>query len=247
MFRGIIHGEVLEHVLLSGEELSVASQILLVEGKCAPQNSCGSTLERHGFQVLRVHTLRETLQAMENRAPDLLILDTRRLRFNVLRFCDALIAQEVSFPILLILSDDQEAPPNYPSVGVLRGVTPRKLLRRIRRLLSVSGDSVVRAGDISLDLKLRVVRRKEREQRLTPRQARLLEVFLRNPGHVLSRAFLMREVWETDYLDDTRTLEVHIHWLRKAIEDDPRHPVYLKTVRKVGYVLDIPAGFSKGR
>lgn len=225
----------------------MASQILLVEGKCAPQNSCGGTLERHGFQVLRAHTLRETLQVLENTVPDLLILDTRRLRFDALRLCSSLIAQEPSFPILLILPDDQEAPPNYPSLGVLRGLTPRKLLRRVRRLLSVSGDSVVRAGDISLDLKLRVVRRKEREQRLTPRQARLLEVFLRNPGRVLSRAFLMREVWETDYLDDTRTLEVHIHWLRKAIEDDPHHPTYLKTVRKVGYVLNLPPASSRYR
>ncbi|RME37458.1 MAG: response regulator [Thermoflexia bacterium] len=225
----------------------MAFQILLVEGKCAPQNSCAGPLERQGFRVLRAHTLREAHQALRDAVPDLLILDLRRLRFDGLRFCNSLIAQESPFPILLILADGQEAPPNYPSIGILRGVTPRKLLRRVRRLLSGEGDSVVRAGDIFLDLKLRVVRRGGREHRLTPRQTRLLEVFLRHPGRVLSRAFLMREVWETDYLDDARTLEVHVHWLRKAIEDDPHHPVYLKTVRKVGYVLDLPMASSRRR
>ena len=70
---------------------------------------------------------------------------------------------------------------------------------------------------------------------LTPRLCRLLEVFMRNPERVLSRKFLMRKVWETDYLGDTRTLEVHICWLRKKIEEDPHHPCYLRTVRGVGY------------
>ncbi len=225
----------------------MAFQILLVEGSvprripaqarwngrasgCSVPTPCGKLIKPCG---------------MRSRA--LLILDLRRLRFDGLRFCNSLIAQESPFPILLILADGQEAPPNYPSIGILRGVTPRKLLRRVRRLLSGEGDSVVRAGDIFLDLKLRVVRRGGREHRLTPRQTRLLEVFLRHPGRVLSRAFLMREVWETDYLDDARTLEVHVHWLRKAIEDDPHHPVYLKTVRKVGYVLDLPMASSRRR
>ncbi len=218
----------------------MSPEILLVEGKGAARNSCAGILERHGFGVYRTHTLRETQQFLENTAPDLVIIDTRRLRFNALRFCQNLNESDHPLPVLLILDEDEEIPPNHPSIGILRGVTPRKLLRRVRRLLSVQGDSVIRAGDICLDLKLRVVRRKGQEHRLTPRQARLLEVFLRNKGCVLSRAFLMREVWETNYVDDTRTLEVHIHWLRKAIEDDPRHPTYLKTVRKVGYVLEIP-------
>jgi len=64
---------------------------------------------------------------------------------------------------------------------------------------------------------------------------RLLEVFMRNPEKVLTRKFLMKEVWETDYLGDTRTLEVHICWLRKKIEEDPDRRCYLRTVRGVGY------------
>ncbi len=72
-------------------------------------------------------------------------------------------------------------------------------------------------------------------QKLTPTLCRLLEVFMRNPERVLNREFLMKKVWETDYTGDTRTLEVHICWLRKKIEDDPHCPRYVRTVRGVGY------------
>ena len=82
--------------------------------------------------------------------------------------------------------------------------------------------------------------RGQQQHRLTPRQTALLAVFMRNPGRVLTRARLMREVWDTDFVDDTRTLEVHVHWLRKAIEKDPSHPVYLVTVRRLGYRFDVP-------
>ncbi len=214
--------------------------ILLVEGERATRTSCASILEEQGFQVERAHTRRAACTALENALPDLLIIDTRYLRFNGLRFCEALSASENHIPILLIVPEDQKRP-HYPGVAVLRGApTTRKLLNRLKRLLSPPGNHLLRAGNLTLDLQRRVVIRGGEEHRLTPRQARLLETFMRNTGRVLTRAFLMKEVWKTDYLDDTRTLEVHIHWLRKVIEEDPHHPQYLTTVRKVGYCFNAP-------
>ena len=72
---------------------------------------------------------------------------------------------------------------------------------------------------------------------LTPMEARLLAVLLRYPNQTVSRATLMREVWQTDYLGDTRTLDVHICWLRRKLEADPAHPQQIITVRGVGYYL----------
>lgn len=66
-------------------------------------------------------------------------------------------------------------------------------------------------------------------------EARLLEVFMRHPNKILKRAFLMKEVWETDYIGDTRTLDVHVHWLRQKIEEDPSRPRLLRTIRGIGY------------
>ncbi|MBM4464754.1 MAG: winged helix-turn-helix transcriptional regulator [Chloroflexi bacterium] len=87
----------------------------------------------------------------------------------------------------------------------------------------------------TLDLDSRQIVTSNGAQKLSPTLCRLLEVFMRNPEKVLDRGFLMKEVWETDYLGDTRTLEVHVCWLRKKIEEDPHRPRYLRTVRGVGY------------
>lgn len=73
--------------------------------------------------------------------------------------------------------------------------------------------------------------------RLTPMECKLLAFFMQNPGEVLTRALLMREVWDTDFTDDTRTIEVHVSWLRKKIEEDPGNPRLIHTVWGAGYIF----------
>ena len=94
---------------------------------------------------------------------------------------------------------------------------------------------VLKAAGLVLDVERRELTRGGKTQRLTPKECRLLALFMSNPGKVLSRRLLMREVWETDFLDDTRTLDVHICYLRKKIEEDPHRPQLLRTVRGIGY------------
>jgi len=190
--------------------------------------------------VEQVCTYRAACAALEANPPDLLIVDTRRLRFNGLRLCEALNVEENSIPILLIVPEGQKHP-GCPGVTLLCGEpTRRRLLRQVKRLLSPRSNHLLKVGGITLDIQQRTVTLRGEEHHLTPRLTRLLEIFMRNSGRVLTRAFLMKEVWHTNYLDDTRTLEVHIHWLRKIIEDDFRHPSYLITVRKVGYCFNVP-------
>ena len=74
----------------------------------------------------------------------------------------------------------------------------------------------------------------------TPKEAHLLAILMQHPGQVVSRARIMKEVWQTDYLGDTRTLDVHICWLRQKLEADPTRPQLLLTQRGVGYVLNLP-------
>jgi len=91
-------------------------------------------------------------------------------------------------------------------------------------------------ADLVLDLSTRhVTKGNGGPQRLTPKLCALLATFIRNRGQVLSREFLMQEVWETEYYGDMRTLEVHVSWLRAKIEDNPSSPRYIHTVRGVGY------------
>jgi len=76
--------------------------------------------------------------------------------------------------------------------------------------------------------------------KLTPKQALLMAVLMQHPGQVVDRATLMREVWQTDYTGETRTLDVHISWLRQKLEDDPTLPRLILTQRGVGYELNVP-------
>ena len=90
---------------------------------------------------------------------------------------------------------------------------------------------------IKLDGRDLYINDSEQPVKLTPMEARLLAVLLQNPNQVVSRATLMREVWGTDYMEDTRTLDVHISWLRRKVEEDPTRPWRLVTARGLGYCL----------
>lgn len=98
----------------------------------------------------------------------------------------------------------------------------------------------LQAGGISLDLENRSLTKGKVTVRLTPKECALLQTFMNNGGAVLTRKFLMKKVWDTDWTEDTRTLDVHVRWLREKIEDNPSKPVYLRTLRGVGYRFEVP-------
>lgn len=104
--------------------------------------------------------------------------------------------------------------------------------QRSARLLRIDG--------LVLDTRAHEVRGTNGPSKLTPKECQLLAEFMRHPEEVLTRKHLMKVVWETDYLGDTRTLNVHVRWLRQKIEEDPSQPRYLRTVRGVGYRFGVP-------
>jgi DNA-binding response OmpR family regulator len=100
----------------------------------------------------------------------------------------------------------------------------------------------IQVGDLKLDVEHRLLYLNgtgSTSLRLDPMEARLLATLMQSPGQVVSRAHLMRTVWQTDYLDDTRTLDVHICWLRRKVEDNPAHPRRIITHRNLGYQLKV--------
>jgi len=117
--------------------------------------------------------------------------------------------------------------------------TAQKLVNRIKPLLPGDGKNMVHAGPLKLDLDKRRVRCLNKSSKLTPRLIALLRLLMDKHGEVVERDALFKKVWETNYTGDTRTLDVHISWLRQAIEIDPDNPKFLKTIRGVGYRLDV--------
>jgi DNA-binding response OmpR family regulator len=142
-------------------------------------------------------------------------------------------------PILLILDSDREVEKMEADVILSLPFTAQKLVNRIKHLLPGDGKSSIHAGPVRLDVEKRIVNCLGKQTRLTPRLMRLLKSLIEHKGEVLERKALFSQVWETDYTDDTRTLDVHISWLRRAIEVDPKEPKLLKTIRGVGYRLDV--------
>lgn len=94
-------------------------------------------------------------------------------------------------------------------------------------------------GDMTLDLDTATLRKNGSEIHLTPKETKVMALLMQNVGKVVSRSTLMQEVWDTEYLGDTRTLDVHICWLRQKIEEDPRIPEYILTRRGQGYELRV--------
>lgn len=220
-------------------ERLLQGRILWIEGKRAARQSFVAQLEKRGFEVCVAESGGSALQTLETLDPDLVIVDAVSLRSSGKRICRSLREKVNGLPIVLI--SDGKAKPDETCVTVVLTLpfTIRKLLNRIKPLLPSEGQSVLHCGPIRLDLEHRRVRCHGRETRLTPRLTQILKILMLNAGKVVERSVLFREVWDTEYVEDTRTLDVHINWLRKAIEVDPKHPQHLKTLRGVGYRLDV--------
>jgi DNA-binding response OmpR family regulator len=217
------------------------TQILLIESSRSSSPSFASSLARKGYQLSIHHKIGSALQALDRVKPDLVVLDAASLQTSGSRMCRVLRSVGNGIPIILLApAGSRSQSSDGASVTLVPPFTPRKLLNRVARLLPGDARYALEAGPIRLDLAQRRVRAFGRETRLTPKQTRLLEAFLNNPGRLMTRAGLIRQVWHTDYTGDTRTLDVHMSWLRRAIEPDPRRPRFLRTIRGMGYRFDLP-------
>jgi DNA-binding response OmpR family regulator len=216
------------------------ARILWIEGKRAEGPSFIPNLRKKGYSVEVVSTGNAALDHLVRLDPDLAVVNAASLRTSGKRICRSLRERMNGLPIVLITGEGQQAPTDsYANVVLTLPFTPRKLINRIVPLLPGNGGHMLHVGPIRLDLEHKRVRCQGREARLTPRLMTILRILMQHPGEVLDRAVLFRQVWVTDYTADTRTLDVHVSWLRKALEEDPRNPQFLKTIRGVGYRLDI--------
>lgn len=136
--------------------------------------------------------------------------------------------------------DEPKRLPRCADAFVSRPLQLRRLLSRLEKLLPKGLTPELRCGELVFRPADGILRKRNEEIYLNPKLSKLLQLFMQRQGEVLPRKLLMQQVWETDYLGDTRTLDVHIRWLREAIEDNPTEPMYLRTVRGQGYRFENP-------
>ena len=216
------------------------ARILWIEGKRANSPSFVPGLRKKDYEVELVSTGAAALERVLPFDPDLVVVNTSSLRSSGKRIVKDLRAKVANLPIVIIAQEDQEEIADFGANAVLQmPFTMRKLLNRIIPLLPTDEAKIIHVGQIRLNLELKKVRCQGREARLTPHLCHLLQMLMERAGEVVGRGLLFKEVWKTDYTGDTRTLDVHISWLRQAIEENPREPRFIKTIRGVGYRLDL--------
>ena len=193
-----------------------------------------SELLNRGYEVTIAHSPRKAISCATADWPDLIVVNNSAGSLNVGEICRALDETQFDFPRLIVSHDEAH---NHSPTNTYLPVpySPRQLSYRIKKALGDQSQRFLRVGDVTLDGVKRQVKRNERVAYLTPKECKLLHLLMEHAGEVLNRRTIMKEVWETDFLDDTRTLDVHIRWIRKKLEDDPSHPRYIITVRGVGY------------
>ena len=216
------------------------TRLLLIEGKHADYSAFAPALRKKGFIVEQVSNGSEALARItDGFSPALVVVNAATLRTSGKRICQALREKAAVLPILLILDEDHEVENTSADTILSLPFTAQKLANRIRHLLPGDSKDCIHAGEIRLDIEKHIVHISGKQARLTPRLVHLLKALIEHRGEVIERKALFSQVWETNYTGDTRTLDVHISWLRQAIEADPDAPQLLKTIRGVGYRLDV--------
>lgn len=223
--------------------MSPNSNILVVEGSSSQRDSLTPMLQKAGYETHTVSTGREALEWLEDASPDLVVFDASSMRSNGVRVCRRIRRARENTPLIHSRAvGDEEDRSAEADVYLERPYTSRKLLNRVRALLPANSneEEIVRYGFLTLFRNKRSVEVAGRgEYTLTPKLALLLETFVRHPNELMTRRKLMELVWHTDFIGDTRTIDVHVRWLRECIEDEPSNPKLLKTVRGKGYYLNI--------
>ena len=203
----------------------IKPKILLIEGKRIDHPPFAAGLTKKGYLVESVPSGAAALSHLDSSNPDLVVIDASSMRSNGKRICQSLHQQKPDLPIILVLDNLSDRNDNYDANSLL--------------FLPIQNNGGLTVGPLTLDVEQHRAILKDKQIQLTPRLVVLLKILMEHTGEVINREDMFRKAWETDYTGDTRSLDVHMSWLRQALEENPRHPEYIKTIRGVGYRLDI--------
>ena len=226
------------------------TRVLVVEDEESFSDPLSYMLRREGFDAVVAATGPDALAEFDRGGADVVLLDLMLPGLPGTEVCRRLRARS-SVPIIMLTAKDSEID---KVVGLELGAddyvtkpySARELVARIRAVLrrrgeaaeAPSAEGVLEAGPVRMDVERHVVAVDNEQVSLPLKEFDLLEYLLRNAGRVLTRGQLIDRVWGSDYVGDTKTLDVHVKRLRAKIEPDPANPKYLVTVRGLGYKLE---------
>jgi DNA-binding response OmpR family regulator len=234
----------------------MADKILVVEDEPSLQETLVYNLEKQGYKVEATGNGRLALQAARRMVPDLIVLDIMLPELDGFEVCK-ILRKEMTVPILMLTARDDEID---RVVGLEVGAddyltkpfSMRELMARVKAQLRRTGmlreemarlktpaaetpQEVLTFGNLRLNLTRREVLLGDQVLALKPQEYDLLLFFAQHKGQMLSREFILERVWGWDYIGDSRTVDVHVRWLRQKIEADAAYPSRIVTVRGGGY------------
>ena len=224
------------------------TRVLVVEDEESISDPLSYLLRQEGFEVAVAATGPDGLAEFDRGGADIVLLDLMLPGLSGTEVCRALRAKS-SVPVIMLTARDSEID---KVVGLELGAddyvtkpfSSRELVARVRAVLrrrsepEDSAGAPLVAGPVRMDVERHVVSVDGRPVPMPLKEFELLELLLRNAGRVLTRGQLIDRVWGSDYVGDTKTLDVHVKRLRAKVEPDPAHPRYLVTVRGLGYKFE---------
>ncbi len=225
------------------------TRVLVVEDEESFSDALSFMLRREGYEVgIAVDGL-QAIEEFDRHGADLVLLDLMLPGISGTEVCRNL-RQRSAVPIIMVTAKDGEVD---KVVGLELGAddyvtkpfSSRELVARIRAVLRRRGEpdellpTVIEAGPVRIDVDRHVVTVRGDTTPMPLKEFDLLELLMRNAGRVLTRGQIIDRVWGSDYVGDTKTLDVHVKRLRAKIEDDPANPVHIVTVRGLGYKYDL--------
>lgn len=229
-------------------------KILVVDDEPSIVTLVEFNLKKAGYIVNTANDGKRAIELVHEWKPDFIVLDLMLPQLGGMEVCKILRQDKVKTPILMLTAKDEE----FDKVlGLELGAddymtkpfSPRELIARIKAVLrrtdtsdtdKAADEGIISIGDLVIDQQRYVVTFKEKELEMTPKEFELLLYMAQNKGRVMTRDQLLNAVWNYDFIGDSRIVDVQISHLRDKIEEDTRQPVYIKTVRGMGYKLDGP-------
>jgi len=233
------------------EAMAGKNTVLVVEDDRNLLDTLRYNLKNEGYEVFTAADGATAVDVAHREKPDLIILDVMLPEMSGFEVC-RILRKEMTVPILMLTAKAEETDKVVGfEIGaddyMTKPFSLRELLARVKAMLrragmaqtsQPSGGAVLKFGDVQIDTARHQVEKGAEKLELTPKEFDLLTFLAKNKGLVFNRDQLLEKVWSYDFAGDTRTVDVHVRWLREKIEDDPNVPKLLLTVRGVGYKLE---------
>ena len=228
----------------------IKKTVLIVEDDPTMLRGVKDNFEYQGYQVLTAEDGEVGLTAALNARPDLIVLDIMLPKINGYEVCRLIRKEDLAVPIIMLTAKGEESDIVLGlNLGaddyVTKPFSIKELIARAEALLRRTRQSepdVYEFGDCRLDIPARKLTRSEEEVKLSPKEFGLLELFVKRPGRALTRDEILNSVWGYDAYVGSRSIDRFVTTLRNKIEPDPHHPIYIHTIREIGYKFEPPQG-----